>query len=250
MLAGTDLEAVRTGEREFQLVRQANIPKGAVTLGSTTISSKGLGEVTEDTGAYTTGRMASATKLPMSLRATPQSVTVITRQRIEDQSLANLNEVVQNTPGLTLRRTGPERSSYYARGLSLDNIMYDGLPTSLDSSQVSQDLLSADMAMYDRVEVVRGATGLMQGAGNPSAAINLIRKLPTREFQASMEGSMGTWDRYRTEVDVGGALNDTGSVRGRMVTAHQTGNSYCDTLDNERSLFTASWKPTSTTTPR
>lgn len=115
--------------------------------------------------------------------------------------------------------------------------MYDGLPTSLDSSQVSQDLLSADMAMYDRVEVVRGATGLMQGAGNPSAAINLIRKLPTREFQASMEGSMGTWDRYRTEVDVGGALNDTGSVRGRMVTAHQTGNSYCDTLDNERSLF-------------
>ncbi|OAH47912.1 hypothetical protein AYJ70_05880 [Pseudomonas monteilii] len=237
MLAGTDLEAVRTGEREFQLVRQANIPKGAVTLGSTTISSKGLGEVTEDTGAYTTGRMASATKLPMSLRATPQSVTVITRQRIEDQSLANLNEVVQNTPGLTLRRTGPERSSYYARGLSLDNIMYDGLPTSLDSSQVSQDLLSADMAMYDRVEVVRGATGLMQGAGNPSAAINLIRKLPTREFQASMEGSMGTWDRYRTEVDVGGALNDTGSVRGRMVTAHQTGNSYCDTLDNERSLF-------------
>jgi len=80
MLAGTDLEAVRTGEREFQLVRQANIPKGAVTLGSTTISSKGLGEVTEDTGAYTTGRMASATKLPMSLRATPQSVTVMTNE--------------------------------------------------------------------------------------------------------------------------------------------------------------------------
>ncbi len=209
----------------------------AVELGATNVDANKLGATTEGTGSYTTGSAQTATKLPLSLRETPQSVTVITRQRIEDQNLANLNDVVQNTPGLTLRRTGPERSSYYARGFSLDNIMYDGLPTSLDSSQVSQDLLSADMAMYDRVEVVRGATGLMQGAGNPSAAINLIRKRPTREFQASIEGRAGTWDRYRTEVDVSGPLNDTGSVRGRMVTAYQTGNSFRDTLENERNLF-------------
>lgn len=66
----------------------------------------------------------------------------MTRQRIDDQDLSDLNEVVQNTPGLTLHRTAPERSTYYARGVALDNVMYDGLPTSLDSSQTSQDLLS------------------------------------------------------------------------------------------------------------
>lgn len=235
LLAGTGLKALNSGGN--YALEVAVESGGALELGTTTVTGAGLGSETEGTGSYTTGSAQTATKLPLSLRETPQSVTVITRQRIEDQDLANLNEVVQNTPGLTIRRTGPERSSYYARGFSLDNIMYDGLPTSLDSSQVSQDLLSADMAMYDRVEVVRGATGLMQGAGNPSAAINLIRKRPTRQFQASIEGSMGTWDRYRTEVDVSGPLNDTGSVRGRMVTAYQTGNSYRDTLDNERNLF-------------
>ncbi|MFJ4067729.1 TonB-dependent siderophore receptor [Pseudomonas sp. NPDC089996] len=233
LLAGTGLRALKSADS--YIVEVAVDSTGALELGATTVT--GLGSTTEGTGSYTTGAAQTSTKLPLSLRETPQSVTVMTRQRIDDQALANLNEVVQNTPGLTLRRTGPERSSYYARGFSLDNIMYDGLPTSLDSSQVSQDLLSADMAMYDRVEIVRGATGLMQGAGNPSAAINLIRKRPTREFQASIEGRMGTWDRYRTEVDVGGPLNDSGNVRGRMVAAYQTGNSFRDTLENERNLF-------------
>ncbi|WP_312481554.1 TonB-dependent siderophore receptor [Stutzerimonas nitrititolerans] len=235
LLAGTGL---RASSNDGNYALEVAVDSGdALELEAVTVTGAQLGATTEGTGSYTTGSTSTATRMNLSPRETPQSLSVITRQRIEDQNLANLNDVVQNTPGLTLRRTGPERSSYYSRGFSLDNIMYDGLPTSLDSSQVSQDLLSADMAMYDRVEVVRGATGLMQGAGNPSAAINLIRKRPTREFQASIEGGMGTWDRYRTEVDVSGPLNDSGSVRGRMVTAYQTGNSFRDTLENERTLF-------------
>lgn len=146
LLTGTGLRVLK-GEDSY-IIEVAADSEGALELGATTVTGALLSGTTEGTGSYTSRSAQTATKLPLSLRETPQSVTVITRQRIEDQNLANLNEVVQNTPGLTLRRTGPERSSYYARGFSLDNIMYDGLPTSLDSSQVSQDLLSADMAMY------------------------------------------------------------------------------------------------------
>lgn len=235
LLDHSGLHVQKTGDGTYLIARPDD--SNALELGTTTIQGAGLGSVTEHSGSYTTGAMQTATKLNLSIRDTPQSITVITRQRIDDQNLADLNEVVQNTPGLTIRQTGAERSAYYARGFSLDNIMYDGLPTSLDSSQLSQDLLSADMAQYDRVEVVRGATGLMQGAGNPSAAINLIRKRPTRDFQASLEGSAGTWDRYRTDVDISGPLTDTGNVRGRLVTAYQTQGSFRDELDNERNLF-------------
>lgn len=161
LLAGTGLRAVRESDGRFTLVAAST--EGALEMDATSVIGQGLGETTEHTGSYTTGSTSTSTKLPSSLRETPQSVTVMTRQRIDDQALADLNDVVQNTPGMVIRRTGPERSTYYARGFALDNIMYDGLPTSLDSSQLSQDLLSADMAMYDRVEVVRGATGLMQG---------------------------------------------------------------------------------------
>lgn len=235
LLAGSNLRAIAGTDNSFVLV-EAGAP-GALELGATTINAQGLSSTTEGTGSYTTGSTSTATRMNLSLKETPQSVTVITRQRIEDQGLNNLNEIVHNTPGLTLRRHGPERSTFYSRGFSIDNIMYDGLPTSLDSSWLSQDLLAADMAMYDRVEVVRGSTGLMQGAGTPSAAINLIRKRPTKEFQGSIQGSAGSWNRYRTELDVSGPLTESGNLRGRMVTAYQDHNSFRDVAENERGLF-------------
>lgn len=235
MLAGSGVEAVRTGEREFQLVRQAEAAAGAVTLGSTTISGQGLGDVTEGTGAYTTGRVSTATKLAMSLRETPQSVTVVTRQRMDDQNLQKLEDIATYTPGLSLRKTGGERPEFYSRGSAIDNIMIDGLPVAYDSDTLG----TSTLAMYDHVEVVRGASGLMVGAGNPSGTLNLIRKRPTLAPQLSLTGSAGRWDDYRGEVDVSGKLNDSGSVRGRFVGAYQDRNSFVDAYGNTRQLFYA-----------
>lgn len=232
MLAGSGVEAVRTGEREFQAVRQAEAAAGAVTLGSTTISGQGLGDVTEGTGAYTTGRVSTATKLAMSLRETPQSVTVVTRQRMDDQNLQKLEDIATYTPGLSLRKTGGERPEFYSRGSAIDNIMIDGLPVAYDSDTLG----TSTLAMYDHVEVVRGASGLMVGAGNPSGTLNLIRKRPTLAPQLSLTGSAGRWDDYRGEVDVSGKLNDSGSVRGRFVGAYQDRNSFVDAYGNTRQL--------------
>ncbi|MEB6589490.1 TonB-dependent receptor [Pseudomonas asiatica] len=233
MLAGSGVEAVRTGEQEFQLLRQAQTAAGTVTLGSTTISGQGLGDVTEGTGAYTTGRASTATKLPMSLRETPQSVTVVTRQRMDDQNLQKLEDIATYTPGLTLRKTGGERPEFYSRGAAIDNIMIDGLPVAYDSDTLG----TSTLAMYDHVEVVRGASGLMVGAGNPSGTLNLVRKRPTLVPQLSLTGSAGRWDDYRGEVDASGKLNDSGSLRGRFVGAYQDRNSFVDAYGNTRQLL-------------
>ncbi|KIY40939.1 TonB-dependent receptor [Pseudomonas sp. 10-1B] len=233
MLAGSGVEAVRTGEQEFQLLRQAQTAAGTVTLGSTTISGQGLGDMTEGTGAYTTGRASTATKLPMSLRETPQSVTVVTRQRMDDQNLQKLEDIATYTPGLTLRKTGGERPEFYSRGAAIDNIMIDGLPVAYDSDTLG----TSTLAMYDHVEVVRGASGLMVGAGNPSGTLNLVRKRPTLVPQLSLTGSAGRWDDYRGEVDASGKLNDSGSLRGRFVGAYQDRNSFVDAYGNTRQLF-------------
>ncbi len=191
---------------------------------------------TEGTRSYTTGSMNTATKLPLSIRETPQSVSVITRQRIEDQGMNDLNDVVKNAPGVTLKKFGSDRQQFLARGFQIDNIMYDGLPTSI--STYTQDVVSsADLAIYDRVEVVRGATGLMTGAGSPSATLNLVRKRPTATPQVSVTTSTGSWDRYRTEFDASNKLNDSGTVRGRVVAAYQDHNSFSDQRDNQRQTF-------------
>jgi outer membrane receptor for ferric coprogen and ferric-rhodotorulic acid len=232
LLAGSGLTVTRTASGNYLLIARSQ-SADALELGATTISGLGLGSTTEHSGSYTTGAMQTATKLPLSLRETPQSVTVITRQRMDDQGMRSLDDVVQATPGLRLSAARPANSEFFARGFPITNLMFDGLPTTYNADWVA----TADLAPYDRVEVVRGATGMMQGAGNPSAAINMVRKHPTQEFQASVTGSAGSWDNYRSELDVSGPLNDSASVRGRIVGAYNDKGSYQDYAGRERGVF-------------
>ena len=159
----------------------------AVELRATDINSVAIGEVTEGTRSYTTGPMRTATKMQMSMRETPQSVSVITRQRMDDQNIQSLDEVARTTTGISYTKIGTDRSTYYARGFEINDLQFDGIPSNI-SENYSMDVMStSNMAIYDRVEVVRGANGLLQGTGNPSAAINLVRKRPTADFRLGAE---------------------------------------------------------------
>ncbi|WP_407316458.1 TonB-dependent siderophore receptor [Pseudomonas sp. nanlin1] len=238
LLAGSGLTAAVEGNAAVVYPPSGNA--GAVNLGSVNINAEGGGiagtATTEGSGSYTTGSMTTATKLPLSIRETPQSVSVMTRQRMDDQGMNNLNDVVKYAPGITLRKFGGDRQQFRSRGFTIDNIMYDGLPTSVGTFTLDT-ISSADLAMYDRVEVVRGATGLMSGAGSPSATLNLVRKRPTATPQVSVTASAGSWDRYRTEVDASNKLNEQGTLRGRVVAAYEDNNSYIDVRETQRQTF-------------
>lgn len=217
---------------------EAEQPAGTIELGATQISSEQqLSETTEGTQSYTTGSMATATKLPLTLRETPQAVTVITRQRMDDQAMTSINDVVKATPGLFLNYSnGPGRQSYTSRGFDIDNLMYDGIPSGYNGVSVGAQ---PNLAMFDRVEVVRGATGLVTGAGNPSAAINLIRKRPLDEQKVTLTGAAGSWDDYRGEIDASSPLNDSGTLRGRVVASYRDANSFIDKAEEDHGLFYA-----------
>jgi outer-membrane receptor for ferric coprogen and ferric-rhodotorulic acid len=232
LLNDSNLSVMRSASGNYLLVPRGG-DSGALELGATNISGLNLGATTENSSSYTTGAMQTATKLPLSLRETPQSVTVITRQRMDDQGMRSLDDVVQATPGLRLAAARPANSEFFARGFPITNLMFDGLPTTYNADWVA----TADLAPYDRVEVVRGATGMMQGAGNPSAAINMVRKRPTQVFQASITASAGSWDNYRSELDVSGPVNDSGTLRGRFVGAYHDKDSYQDYAGRERGVF-------------
>ncbi|MFT0474249.1 TonB-dependent siderophore receptor [Pseudomonas antarctica] len=209
-----------------------------IELGATQINTEqALGATTEGSQSYTTGSMATATKLPLTLRETPQAVTVITRQRMDDQAMTSINDVVRATPGLFLNfSNGPGRQSYTARGFDIDNLMYDGIPTGYNGADIGAQ---PNLAMFDRVEIVRGATGLVTGSGNPSAAINLIRKRPLDEQKVTLTGAAGTWDDYRGELDASSPLNDSGTWRGRVVTSYRDANSFIDKAEEDHGLFYA-----------
>lgn len=210
---------------------------GALQLGATNISAQALGATTEGTHSYTTGATSSATGLSLSPRETPQSVTVVTRQQMDDQGVQSVSDALRNTPGVSTQKYDSDRTEFSARGFAITNFQYDGVNQPYDGVYGENPNNGDDAASLDRIEVIKGATGLMTGSGDPAATVNLIRKKPTREFKASISGTVGSWDNYRTTGDISGPLNDSGSVRGRFVGSYQDKNSYIDHYSQKKDLY-------------
>ncbi|MDO4725539.1 MAG: TonB-dependent receptor plug domain-containing protein, partial [Comamonadaceae bacterium] len=148
----------------------------AHTLPAVTVSAApDLSGTTEGTRSFTTRALSSATGLALSPRQTPQSVSVITRERIEAQGMSTLGDAVAATPGVHTAPYDGRGEEFSARGFVIRNIQVDGISMPWEEGWDSGETRSA-LALYDRVEVVRGATGLLTGAGEPAASINLVRK--------------------------------------------------------------------------
>jgi len=235
LLAGSDLIAAPGAQGVYVLYRTEK--SSAMQLGATSVVGTGIDETTEYSGTYTPRQTSTATKMGLSLRETPQSVTVIPRQVMTDHHLASLDDVVKFTPGLSSNHRDSDRYTFYSRGFQIQNFEYDGIPSQIvnESQQFTSTL--ADMAIYDRVEVVRGATGLLSGAGTPSATLNLVRKRPTDDFQGYVYGEAGAWDKYRAEADVSGPLTESGNIRGRLVSAYETSRSFVDWYSTEKRVM-------------
>lgn len=153
------------------------------------------------------------TKLPLTIAETPQTISIITRVRLDEQRLITLDDVMKNTPGVTVQPGTRLRTAYYSRGFVIDTLNFDGIPTSGWNEAVNTE----DMAIYERVELLRGASGLLQGTGNPSGTINLVRKRPGRDLAAEATLSAGSWNNYRAEGDISIPLTASGDLRARVV---------------------------------
>ncbi|WP_220811706.1 TonB-dependent siderophore receptor [Pseudomonas paralcaligenes] len=220
-----------------QAAETAEQAEDGVTLAPLSITDTATRErnaVTEGTQSYTTEAARTATPLSMSLRETPQSVTVVTQQRMRDQDMQTITDVINNTTGISLNRYETSRGQINARGFELNSLMIDGVPTIWEQPWSSGEIFNS-LVMYDRVEVVRGANGLMTGAGDPSASINMVRKRAnSRDLTGSVKLSAGTWDTYGTEGDVSMALNEAGTVRARLVGEFNDGDSWIDMNSTRR----------------
>ncbi|PJZ03094.1 ferric-rhodotorulic acid/ferric-coprogen receptor FhuE [Pantoea rodasii] len=179
----------------------------------------------------------AGTKMALTARDIPQSVTVVSKQRMQDQQLQSLNDVLSNTTGIRGVSSDMDRTNYYSRGFIIDNYMVDGIPTAFASRWNLGDA-QTDMALYERVEVVRGATGLLTGPGNPSAAINMVRKhADSKEFTGNLEASYGSWDKQRYVADLSAPLSPEGNVRGRVVAGYEDKNSFIERYGFEKKFI-------------
>ncbi|WP_049870456.1 TonB-dependent siderophore receptor [Pseudomonas cremoricolorata] len=232
LLAGSGLTfSLASGQRAYL---QALPEQGAaMQLGAITIDSQMLGATTEDTGSYTTGQVSIA-KTGQTLKETPQTVSVMTRQRIEDQHLTSIHDVLNQTSGVSVYQGSLTSSRYLARGFEITSYRIDGGSPLGSAAYARKD---HDMAMYDHVEVLRGSDGLFSGNGEPGGSINLVRKRPTAAPRVELENSVGSWNNYRSMLDVSGPLAFDGKLKGRSVLVYNDRDMFYDKADAQRSFF-------------
>lgn len=219
LLGSSGLQAQRQGNGGYVLVPADNGP--AMELGPLTIDANRLDATSEGTQSYA-ARAVTIGKGVHTLKETPQSVTVMTRKMLDDQNLNTLEQVLDKTPGITVYDSPMGGKYFYSRGFNLDGqYQYDGVPLDVGGNYVQANSFSSDMAFYDRVEILKGAAGMMKGSGSSAGGVNFVRKRGRDKAQTTLTLSAGTWDNYRGQVDVGGPLNESGTVRGRAVATLQ-----------------------------
>ncbi|MBA8838935.1 TonB-dependent receptor [Ochrobactrum sp. RH2CCR150] len=206
-------------------------PGGATVLN--TITVQGAGATTEGSGSYTADAV-TITKGEQDIRHIPQSVSVVTRKQMDDRNVITVDDALEEAPGIALYDSPMGARYVFSRGFMVDTYQYDGVNRSLYYPQANS--FSEDMAAYDRVEVLRGATGLLQGAGNPGAAVNMVRKRPLDQKKLTITQQISSDQNYNTEIDATGPLNTSGSLRGRIVGSFNDREYFTD-LAHSRNLF-------------
>lgn len=213
------------------------IPLAAAAEGDAPAGRGDLEEIVVS-GSYTLSEtIDTATGLGLTLQETPQSVSVMTDQRIRDQALDSLADVVANAVGVSVSEIDNVRNNFYSRGFEVQNYQVDGVPLSWSLAGDSGETI-ADVALYDHIEFVRGATGLMTGAGDPSASINLVRKhADATELTGFINLATGSWKDRQVLGDVGMGLNAAGTIRARVVGKYEASDSFVDFYEDKKTVL-------------
>jgi outer membrane receptor for ferric coprogen and ferric-rhodotorulic acid len=230
---------------------QASQDRVHVLSATTVVAPAEESASTEHTRSYTSGK-ATIGKGEQDVKDIPQSTSVITRQRLDDQNLRTLDQALEQATGITVQDENNFQRRYYSRGFEIDSVQYDGvpLPSGSNGGSAGNFLVQPDLAMYDRVEVLRGASGIFTGNGNPGGTINLVRKraLADRQINATVSG--GSWNNYYGSVDATSKLNESGSLRGRVVASYTDREYFFDSAETKKYLLygTIDWDIAPSTT--
>jgi iron complex outermembrane receptor protein len=184
----------------------------------------------------------SATKMPLSIRETPQSISIITRDSIEARQARDINSALELVSGVVPKgqafagnmTRGSE--SFTLRGQELNggrDVRIDGYMSGADRSKI-------DMAPYDHVEVVKGPASMLYGQGSLGGFVNLVRKKPKDQAHVAVSAQAGSFDTYRSEAELTGPLSDSGNTLGLVTVAYENSKSFIDNVYNKRILVAPS----------
>lgn len=175
-----------------------------------------------------------ATNLPMEVKETPQSISTIDKETLRDFGTTDSNDALRYGTGLTVEEWETNRTNYSARGFEIMLTQIDGLGMTNNWGLVEGQL---DTFLFDKIELIRGANGLLTGVGNASGTINYVRKRPTNKDGGEAQFTAGSYGLKRAALDYNKVLSKDGMWAGRLVVTQEDKDSYLRALNNKRTAI-------------
>lgn len=174
---------------------------------------------------YRATRSSTFTKTDTPLKEVPGSVSVVPADLMKDQAMQSLADVIRYVPGATAHQGEGNRDQFILRGMSAGADLYvDGIR---DDAQVFRDLYN-----LERVEVLKGAGGMIFGRGGAGGVLNRVTKKPVFGQVGAASVSVGQHKQLRGSVDIGGKISDAAAWR--LNAMAEDGESFRDGFDMNR----------------
>ncbi|NWE43621.1 TonB-dependent siderophore receptor [Pseudomonas yamanorum] len=209
-------------------------------LDATRITSEAYESATGPVKGYRATRSASATKTDTALRDIPQSISVIPASVLQDLGSTNVERALEFAGGVSKQNNfgGLTLYEYSVRGFTTSEFYVDGFSANRGYPS------TPDAANIERIEVLKGPAASLYGRGDPGGTVNIVSKKPQPEPFTTVQTSAGSWDRYRTALDVNTPLDSEGNVLSRVNLAVEDNHSFRDHVEAKR-VFVApsiSWQ--------
>ena len=207
--------------------RQVNLPEGgAVTLHFTFGEAQTQLQEIEIFGrretGYTTEASFVGTKTATPLKDVPQSISVVTKELMQDQQAIRLGEIVRNVSGVN---QFSHYDDYTIRGFRVGS----GSTQLINGLRVTSGFWKQPLTNYlERVEVIKGPASALFGNSSPGGTINRVTKKPLTEERRAVSFTVGSFDTYRALADVTGPLNEAKTVLYRLNLGYENAQSFRD----------------------
>lgn len=222
------------------LLDPAFAEENTVELDTISVTTDAYESATGPVKGYRATRSASATKTDTALRDIPQSISVIPATVLKDLGSTNVERALEFAGGVSKQNNfgGLTLYEYSVRGFTTSEFYQDGFSANRGYPS------TPDAANIERIEVLKGPAASLYGRGDPGGTVNIVTKRPQPEAFTTVQTSAGSWDRYRTAVDVNTPLDGEGNVLSRVNLAVEDNHSFRDHVQSKR-VFVApsfSWQ--------
>jgi outer membrane receptor for ferric coprogen and ferric-rhodotorulic acid len=227
-------DASAYGDSQLRMAQAAGVDGGTTSTGDSEKLEEvdvGLSEILVLGRGYQNDVTGAKALTP--IKETPSSITLISAERIEAQRLITLEDALNKTVGITAQKIVSSYPRFFARGFEVSSFLLDGVP---QQGFAQAPYSVPDLFLFDRVEYLRGPSGLFSGSGSPGGSINFVRKRPKDEFALTAAVTGGSWSFLRAEADLSAPLNESGTIRGRAGLMYQDADDFIDTVKKDRKL--------------